>query len=418
MAGTEARNARAALEALDLFGADFVADPFPVLDQLRRHAPVHRDAETGLWLVSRYADVREILMDPHTYLPDNAQNAVSRLSVPALRILAASGFALPPALANNGGPTHAGLRSLVAGFLTSTQVSAAVPVIESTASRLLETVAEELRSRAESDLSTAYARPLPCLVMMRLLGVTGVPLQTLLTWSEAALELFYGKPTPQRQLLLAEHTAAFFRWLTELTAAQDSEGLPAALQAHFLPSGAALSPATAVAVCFFVFIAAQATTGQLISTVLSTAAADPQVWSNAGHEEGFAEAWVDETLRREPPVTTWRRVARRDVLLSDVPVPTGAELLLMLMSTGSDPAVFIEPQRLCPQRPNARLHLSFGAGPHRCPGAALARTEAAAALRIAARELGEVQLLNHGPYEMTRLLSFRAPARVPIGRPS
>lgn len=175
-------------------------------------------------------------MDPHTYLPDNAQNAVCRLSVPALRILAASGFARPPALANNGGPTHAGLRSLVADFFTSMQVSAAVPVIESTASRLLESVAEEVRLRAKSDLSTAYARPLPCLVMMRLLGVTGVPLQTLLTWSEAALELFYGKPAPKRQHLLAEHTAAFFRWLTKLTAAQDSEGLPAALQAHFLPA--------------------------------------------------------------------------------------------------------------------------------------------------------------------------------------
>ncbi|MDX2937830.1 cytochrome P450 [Streptomyces ipomoeae] len=96
---------------------------------------------------------------------------------------------------------------------------------------------------------------------------------------------------------------------------------------------------------------------------------------------------MEEVLRREPPVTTWRRVTAQATELSGVHLPAGAPLLLMLMGTGSDPELFPFPERMCPHRANIRHHLAFGVGRHRCPGASLARTEAAVALRAAALSL-------------------------------
>ncbi|KUO09966.1 cytochrome [Streptomyces sp. DSM 15324] len=418
------------LGLLDLFGAGFVRDPYPWLDALRADSPVHHDPATGLWLVSRYDDIRRVLLDPAGFHPDNALHAVTPLPVGALRALARAGFALPPALANNGGPSHAGLRRLVTRFFHAERVAAAVPAIERIADELLDSARSELDATGGCDLFATFAQVLPCRVLMELLGIQGIDPATLIRWSDASLELFWGRPTPERQSELAELAGEFHRWLTATVrdGGHPADSLVGALARHRLPDGGPLDARTAVAACFFVFIAGQSTTGQLIATVLRRGLSEPGLWRQLPHERGLAEAWTEEVLRREPPVTTWRRVTARPVDLGGVSLPAGAQLLLMLLGSGSDPEVFADPARMCPHRPNIRHHLAFGAGRHRCPGASLARTEAAIALRAAAGRLPEAGR-NEGRGEhggrgeaggdeppMLGLLSFRAPLRVTVRR--
>ncbi|MFF9780609.1 cytochrome P450 [Streptomyces sp. NPDC013978] len=405
------------LGLLDLFGDPFVRDPYPWLDLLRSEAPVHHDPVTGLWLVSRHHDVRQVLLDPDVFLPDNAQHSVTPLPVAVLRVLARGGFSLPPALANNGSPTHAGLRRVVTRFFHANRVADAVPVIERIADELLDEVRSRIDSTGDSDLFTSFAQLLPCRVLMELLGIRGVEPDTLIRWSDASLELFWGRPTPERQLELAQLVVDFHQWLTATVrggmAASDS--FIGALARHRLPDGEPLDVETAVGVCFFVFIAGQSTTGQLITTVLRRALAEPGMWSRVAGEAGLAEAWVEEVLRREPPVTTWRRVTARATELSGVRLPAGVQVLVMLLGSGSDPEVFPSPERMCPHRDNIRHHLAFGAGRHRCPGASLARTEAAVALRAAARRLPGIRpAAGAGEPPMLGLLSFRAPLKMVV----
>ncbi|MER5204083.1 cytochrome P450 [Streptomyces sp. NPDC002825] len=407
----------AAIPRLDLFGDGFVRDPYPWLDTLRTDAPVHRDPGTGLWLVSRYEDIRRVLLDPAAFHPDNAQHAVTPLPVGVLRVLAGAGFRLPPALANNGTESHHGLRRVVTRFFHAKRVAAAVPAIERIASELLDAAQERLDGNGSCDLFESYAQILPCRVLMELLGIDGIDPATLVRWSDASLELFWGRPTPERQLELAVLVGEFHQWLTATvsTAPQPPGSFLEALTRHLLPDGRPLDVATAVGACFFVFIAGQSTTGQLISTTLHRALAEPGVWARAGDEQDLAEAWVEEVLRREPPVTTWRRVAAERVTLGGVDVPAGAHLLLMLMGSGSDPEVFDAPDQMCPHRANARHHLAFGVGRHRCPGASLARTEAAVALRAAARRLPNARIAPPDEQPpILGLLSFRAPQSVRV----
>ncbi|GAA1272562.1 cytochrome P450 [Saccharothrix xinjiangensis] len=373
------------------------------LRSLRERAPVHRDGRTGLWLVSRYDDVRAVLADPRRFRPDNALTAVVPVPGPVLRELARSGFSLPPTLANNGTPTHAALRRLVARFLTPARVAAAGP-------RIAELTAARLAGLTGSvDLHPALARDLPAVVLLEVLGIRDVDVAALKAWSTASLELFWGDVTPERQRELAGPAAAFHRWLTSRLKAADPRGddLFGALRAGGVPLR------DAAGLCYFLLIAGQETTTQLLCAAFHAVLRHGDLWSRLG-EPGVAAACAEEVLRREPPVTTWRRVAAEPVVLSGVDVPAGAPLLLMLAGAGSDPAAFDDPERFCPGRPNARGHLAFGHGRHFCLGAGLARLEAEVVLRETALRFPRLRLASADPPPMLGLLSFRAPLSVEV----
>ncbi|GAA1519189.1 cytochrome P450 [Streptomyces albidochromogenes] len=407
---------------VDLFDQEYVLDPFPVWDGLRENAPVHYEPDTGLWLVSRYDDVRAVLRDTRTFLPDNAMDAIGRFSMPTLRVLARSRFALPPTLASNGGESHAGYRRVMTRLLNAQAVTAAVPMIERVTGECLDRLERRLDADGVCDLATTLARDVPLRVLLRMLGLEGaedVGLDTLARWGDASLELFWGRPDAARQTELAGEAADFYSWLRGLVTAPGAASgtLLAALAEHRLPDGRPLRPAESAAVLYFIVIAGQATTRQMLSIMFRRALGEPGRWPRFAEEPDGVEPWADEVLRREPPITTWRRVTARPVTLSGVDIPAGAPLLLMLASTGSDPEVFDDPEQLCPHRPNRRKHLAFGVGRHRCSGAELARTEADVVLRMTAARLPDLRLVDPSTApEMLGLLSFRAPLRVLVER--
>ncbi|MBB5955611.1 cytochrome P450 [Saccharothrix tamanrassetensis] len=370
------------------------------LRSLRANAPVHQHVGTGLWLVSRYEDVRMILADPKRFHPDNALTAVTAIPRPVLRVLARAGFSLPPTLANNGTETHADLRRLVAAFLTPARVQAMRP-------RIAELARERLArlTGPVADLHPALARDLPAVVLMEVMGIDDVDIPKLKAWSTASLELFWGDPSTERQHELARPAAEFHRWLTHRISTARGDDLFGALRNVPLRDAAGL--------CYFLLIAGQETTTQLLCAVFDAVLRHDDLWSRLG-EPGMAELVVEEVLRRDPPVNTWRRIAAEPVTISGVDVPAGAQLLLMLAGAGSDPEVFPDPERLCPARPNARKHLAFGFGRHFCLGAGLARLEAEVVLRETFERFPNLRLASAEPPPMLDLLSFRAPLSVRV----
>ncbi|GAA1347559.1 cytochrome P450 [Saccharothrix algeriensis] len=372
------------------------------LRSLRADAPVHRAGESGLWLVSRYDDVRAVLADPKRFHPDNALTAVTPIPRPVLRVLARSGFSLPPTLANNGTGTHAGLRRLVAAFLTPARVRAMRPRIAELARARLARLTGPV-----VDLHPALARDLPAIVLLEVLGIRseGVDVPALKAWSTASLELFWGNPSRERQRELAGPTAEFHRWLTHRIRTARGDDLFGALRDVPLREAAGL--------CYFLLIAGQETTTQLLCAAFDAVLRQDGLWARLA-EPGVAAGVVEEVLRRDAPVSTWRRIAAEPVTLSGVAVPAGAHLLLMLAGSGSDPEVFPDPERLCPARPNSRKHLAFGHGRHFCLGAGLARLEAEVVLRETRARFPRLRLASAEPPPMLSLLSFRAPLSVRV----
>jgi cytochrome P450 len=123
---------------------------------------------------------------------------------------------------------------------------------------------------------------------------------------------------------------------------------------------------------------------------------------------------VDELLRLYPPLHfTYRRAAER-IELDDQVIEPGALLVILLAAANRDPAEFPQPDRLEIDRPNAKRHLAFAAGPHTCLGNNLARMEAAIALRRLFERFADLRLA--GDPVANRGLIFQGFTEITVSR--
>jgi cytochrome P450 len=337
-----------------------------------------------MWVVDDPAEVRDVLLDPDTFRPDNAVLAHTALSVKALRVLQGVGFALPPTLANNAGASHRPIRAAVARFFSPARVAAVEPLTRQLVAERVE-VAFGLLETGAVDLVDVVAAEPPALVLLDMLRLRDVDVPALKAWSRESLELFWGWPDEDRQLELAHSAAEFYGWLRKRVV--EARRLPGDdLFGVLVELG--LSDEEVCAVAYFLLIAGQETTSQLISTAFHRIVA-----ADAELAVGDPAALVEQVLRESSSVPTWRRVTAEPVTVGGTDLPADAPVLLGLTGHGG-PA-----------------DLAFGLGVHRCLGAGLARLEARVAVETAAGLLSVVRAVESHP-PMIDLLSFRAPARV------
>ncbi len=93
--------------------------------------------------------------------------------------------------------------------------------------------------------------------------------------------------------------------------------------------------------------------------------ADPSLIANA----------TQEIIRWQTPLAHMRRTATADAELMGQHIREGDKLVLWYLSANRDESVFENADRIIVDRPNARRHLSFGHGIHRCVGARLAELQ-------------------------------------------
>ncbi|MDT4987762.1 MAG: hypothetical protein QOI74_1856 [Micromonosporaceae bacterium] len=350
-------------------------------------------------LVGRHADVRRVLADPRTYRPDHALDAVTPIPVAAMRILARHGFRLPPTLANNGTPSHPAIRAAVAVALDPVRVDAQRSWLTGLIRRRITALSCRLRAGQPVDLYADLAADLPLLVLARLVDLPPADVAVVRQFSRAALELFWAPLDPTRQQELARIVGNYHRALRRF--ATTGPGLVGRLRAHGHP------PDVIVGVLFFLLVAGQETTSQFLTLLLHRLIDEPTVTAGLASGRVAAADVVEEGLRLDSPIVTWRRVATGDTTLGAVTVPAGTSIVLWLSRAGRDPSVVDSPNGFLPGQRGSRRHVAFGSGAHRCLGATLSRMEASIVVGETAPLLRRVAILKGPSYSDN--LSFRMP---------
>jgi cytochrome P450 len=106
------------------------------------------------------------------------------------------------------------------------------------------------------------------------------------------------------------------------------------------------------------------------------------------NDPGLIPNAVSEIIRWQTPLAHMRRTALQDHDLFGAPIKAGDKLGLWYISANRDESVFQNPDKLIVDRENARRHLAFGYGIHRCVGARLAELQ----IRVLLEEMAKRRL--------------------------
>lgn len=131
------------------------------------------------------------------------------------------------------------------------------------------------------------------------------------------------------------------------------------------------------------------TTRNQLGLAIATFAEHPEQWQRLAAEPELARAAIEEVMRIRPTITWVSREALEDFTIGEQAITKGTTLHLFSEAAGTDPRVFAEGFDIGVKR---KPHYGFGAGPHHCPGHAIARGDMTEALKILARRLPDLRI--------------------------
>jgi len=386
---------------LPLRSAGNLDDPYPMYGVIRTvrpvlELPIEGWEGPGNWLLTRYADVREVLRDPRfsadrTRAPFVVQN-LDRL--PDFLRQAAQG---QRSMLIQDPPDHTRVRKLANQAFTRGRIEALRGHIEDLVRGLLDEVETKLAETGEFDLIHDFAEPLPAVVIAELLGVPPEDHRQFRAWSGQLIRAV-GTGRDEDRLAAQEANRALVEYLGSIIAARRAEPRHDLISALVSAQEErdALSDAELLATSNLLLIAGHETTTNLIGNGVLAMLREPEQWKKLCDAPTLAAPAVEELLRFDGPVQATVRVAQEDVALGEHVIPCGAMVLLSIGAANHDPEVFDEPDRLDITRdPNP--HLGFGFATHFCLGAPLARLEAEIAFRELARRLPKLKLVTEDP---------------------
>ena len=371
--------------------AQLAEDPHPHLAGLRREDPVAWLPALGGWMVTSRTQVLAVLRDAETFTVDDPRFTTAQVTGPSMLSL--------------DGPEHARHRDpFTDPFRPAAVQGSFAQSVQGEVDSLLDHLTG--RKEAEAELRREFAGPLAATVMVKALGLEGVPAARVLAWYDAIVhavhELTEGREAgPDGPAAYAALRAAV---AGTVDAGATNSLLHTAAETLDLPDLAA----NAAIMLFGGIETTEAMIANLLLHVLTRAQQFPELPTELQADPHLLDNAIEESLRLEPAAAVVDRYATRDVQLGAAKIHKGDLVTVSLAGANRDPDVFPDPDAFDPRRSNSRQQLAFAHGPHYCLGAHLARLETRLAVRACLDRLPDLRLDPTRPSAI-RGLVFRKP---------
>ena len=371
----------------DLLTPQATGDPYPLLDALRTHDPVHWSAEHRAWLLTRYDDVsaafaNKALSNDRVRPVRAARQARGETADSAAdRVLGLIG----EWMVVSDPPEHTRLRKLAAGAFKGQRISAMDASITALVDELID-------SFTGGDLIAGVAYPLPATVIATMLGAPVGDRDRFREWSDELALVAFGAggadrgDRHERALAGLHEMDAYFRELIARRRAEPGEDM---LTAMMEPSeggdGDKLSDDELSAMCALLLFAGHETTTNSIANATLALLRRPDDMARLRERPELLNTTIEELLRFDGPIKVINRWVVDETEIRGRTISPGERVHLVLAAANRDPERFADPGTVDIERsPNP--HVAFGKGIHACIGAQLARMETRIAVgRIVSR---------------------------------
>ena len=393
--------------APDLYDYDFENDPIAILDRLRREDPVHRSRH-GFWYLTRYEDCAMVLKDPVRFSSAAAgwggDNPLATVGTAGGQSKTEQGLSRSLAQSFNqmDAPDHARIRSLVVSAFSRRNIEERRNRIQ----RVIDELLVAAGTMGRFDLITNFAFHVPIIVASEIIGIPINDRETFRSAFERTAALMAPRRSEEswaRALEAGRWVGRYVRALIDKRRGEPRDDLISALIAAEDSQGV-LSEAELSSAISTIYTAAGTTTERLISSGLYLLLSHPDQWRAMIADRALVASAIEEILRFHHPTqsTSTNRRCTVDVEMRGKMLHAGDTVRVGLGAANRDPAVFEDPDRFDIARKPPFPALSFGAGPHFCIGAALARFEARLAIEAVADRWPGLRLVTETPVKDPR----------------
>jgi cytochrome P450 len=395
----------------DPFDPEYLADPYPELGQL---PTVCFAAGLGMWVLRRYADIEAVFRDPQTFSAAIVQDPMFPLTE-AARTELGPNFPLPKTMSNADPPVHTRIRRLNLQAFSARRTAALEPRVRAAAEQLIN----KLSSDEPFDLVAGLSYPLPAFMIFTLIGFPAEDTELLKSWCGNRMAFSWGHPTPAEQVEIAGNMRRYWDYCTEFVRsriAEPRDDFTSDLVRVHLTDPAQMSALEITSVIYGLSFAGHETTTNLTSNAVRRLLENREQWAALCADPSLIPNAVEEVLRYDTSVISWRRITTKPVQIGGGDIPAGAKLLLLLCGTGRDAERFADPARFDVHREDAGRHLAFGKGTHFCLGAPLARMEARIVLELLTAAAPDLELVPDQHLDFPPNVSFRGPQQLWLRR--
>ena len=366
-----------------------INDPLPIFRQLQDEDPCHWCAPLKSWVFTRYADVRDVLLDEQISADRLTPYFASLPSDQRRGVMEVIKY-LNTWVAFKDPPDHTRIRSLLNKVFTPGAIRNLRPSITDAVAQLLD----PLRNVEAFDFVKEFAYPLPATVILTMLGLPLEDIERLHEWS-AEMQPFIGGATTSTDkyaraeagaIAMAEYFRAAIRertsrprddMLTKLVACRENDD--------------ALTEDEVIGSAILFLFGGHETTTNLIGNGVRALLQHPNQGSELRAKPEHTKAAVEEILRFDGPTLASVRLVGMEHERHGRTLKCGDRVFVMIHGANHDQRIFDNPNVFDISRsPNP--HLTFNYGIHFCLGAPLARLEGEIAIGEVLQRLPDLSL--------------------------
>ena len=341
-------------------------DPPKELIEAREHSPISRfpfpDGHQG-WLITGYDLVRSVLADPRF----SSRRELMRHHP----LIDYGDIEVPPAPPGEfllmDEPQHSRYRKPLVGKFTVRRMRLLTERVEQVTAEHLDAME---KAGPSADLVTAFAKPIPAIIICELLGV---PYEDRGSFQDN-IDKFLGGEVSDDELIAA-YTATQ-QYLAELVTAKRANPTDDVLS-DLLDSD--LTDEELKGMSLILLSAGFDTTANMLALGTFALLQNPAQLAALRADPALTDNAVEELLRYLTIAKTFMRTALEDVELGGQTIKAGTTVIMSLNTANRDPERFTDPHTLDIQRQDGG-HLAFSHGIHQCLGQQLARVEMRVAL--------------------------------------
>ena len=383
--------------ALDFISKDYIDNPYKTYNSMRSHKPILFSQTTRLHWVTKMEFAQEMLRDKRFSVDDRKYPIADKRRKEfkkAGREIMLEQFENPSMLKLDP-PDHSRIRKLVQYGFTNRYITSLEPEIK----KIVKDCLDKVHNQDSFDLIDDLAKPLPAIVIAKMMGLPKDDLDQFQAWSEDLLVGVGGIGTSKEDIKKSgdayEALIHYFeRIIIARKKAPGDDFIGKLIQAE--EEGDKLNIKEMYGTCLLLLIAGHETTTRLIGNGMFTLFKHLDQMNHLKKNQDLIPNAIEEMLRYEPPVHATVRFAENDMIYNRKSYKRGTAFAVSIAGANRDPEANVNPNEFDILR-NDIKHISFGYGPHMCIGASLARIESRIAFQVLFDRYPNMTLLEEKP---------------------